>query len=110
MDTLNKIFDLYGIIAKDLDESRNLVEQVIGSQLQPRESSYRGGDYFGLDDLGTENFILQRNYDDTQGEWTESAHRDAPFLLYVSESPSADKYRSELESRPSIRLLRRDLA
>jgi hypothetical protein len=109
MSSVNKTFDVYGVSAADLESARSLVEDAIGIELEPRESSYRGGDYFGLGGPGGENFILQANHDAVEDEWAESQHRDVPFVLYVSESRRADQLRAALDATAGIRLLRREV-
>lgn len=79
-------YDLYGIQADDIHEARARVESALGIRMAPHESSYRGGEYFRLGNVGNENFILQRNYDNGEAEWTEPTHTKYSILLYVSET------------------------
>jgi hypothetical protein len=86
MPDLPRLYDVIGIVAGDLEAARSLVERRLGIRLAAHSSSYHGGDYYRLGMPGSENFILQRNYDPIEGEWTEAGFKDMPFLLYVNET------------------------
>ena len=50
------------------------------------ESGFHSGEYYRLNDIGQEHFILQNNYDDFEEEWTEEGYSGYPLLLYVNET------------------------
>ncbi len=106
MGALKKTYDLYGVHADNIEEARSSVEKALGLKLHSHESSYRGGAYFRLHDVGKEHFILQQNYDSFEREWTEPEHSDSPFVLYVNESPRSEDIQRALRTKPNIRLLR----
>lgn len=54
------------------------------------ESGYRCGEYYRLGDVGDEHFILQRNFDDVEGEWTEPARQEGGLLFYANETDRAE--------------------
>lgn len=108
MDKVKKIYDLYGVFVNSIEEARSLVERVIGLEFHLHESSYRGGDYFRLHDVGREHFILQRNYDKFEREWFEQEYREAPFILYVNDTQRSDELHEVLTALPNIRLLRHE--
>jgi hypothetical protein len=99
-------FDLYGLSFPNLEESRLAVERALGITLVPHESDYRGGDYYRLHDVGREHFILQCNLHPLEREWQEERHQDAPFLLYVNQTPRSEAIKNALEQVPGIRQLR----
>ncbi len=108
MGKVKKQYDLYGVFADNIEAARSLVERTIGLEFQAHESSYRGGAYFRLYDVGREHFILQRNYDDFEGEWFEQKYREVPFILYVNDTRRSDELREALTAQSSIRLLRHE--
>jgi hypothetical protein len=62
---MESVYDLYGISLGTLEGARQAIQKALGMTLKAHESSYRGGKYFRLHDVGREHFILQRNYIDT---------------------------------------------
>ena len=96
-----KVFDLYGISAADLEEAKKAVEGVLGETLNPHESSYRCGAYYGLDLPHGGSITLQRNYDEFEDEWTEEEFKEIPFLLYVDGHQSPDDVREAMNQRVS---------
>lgn len=103
-----KTFDVYALRAGSLDEARVAVERATGLSLRLHESGYRGGEYYRCGDVGSENFILQRNhYDESEdGGWAEAEAQDSPFVLYVSQTSRSQQLRTSLEAQPGVRLLR----
>jgi hypothetical protein len=108
MDQMTKVFDLYGVLANSIEDACSAVERAIGERLNAHESSYRGGDYYRLHSVGQEHFILQRNFDEFEGEWHEENFQDMPFLLYVNETRRSDDLREALTAQPCICLLRHE--
>jgi len=84
-----KAYLLFGILGDDLHGVRSLVERALEIQMTLHESGYRCGEYYRLGDVGVEHFILQRNYDEVEGEWTEPMFTEYGLLLYVNETDRA---------------------
>lgn len=76
---------LFGIEGDSLNDARAQVEAALEIKMELHESGYRGGEYYRLHDVGREHFILQRNYDDLEGEWTDPSCKDCGILLYANE-------------------------
>ena len=76
-----KTYDLYGYDDQDIESARQAIQDAFGIVLKAHESSYHCGAYYRLGDIGTEHFILQRNYDDFEKEWTEDAFQKYPLFL-----------------------------
>jgi len=105
---VKKTYDLYGLTSSQMEYARVSVEHALGIKLQAHESSYRGGMYFRLNDVGQEHFILQRNYDGFDREWNEPEYQYVPFLLYVNETLRPEELQATLEHNRNIKLLRRE--
>lgn len=105
-----KTYDLYGLSCRNLEEAKARVEPALGVTLIAHESGYHCGDYYRYKDVGEEHFILQRNFDDLEGEWTEPANQDQPLLLYVNETDRSAELRDALEQVDGVvRLRHQDL-
>lgn len=85
-----KTYLLFGIRGDDLQAARSRVEHALGFKLDLHESGYRCGEYYRLGDVGGEHFILQKNYDEVEGEWTEPTCKEYGILLYANESERAE--------------------
>ena len=105
-----KVYDLYGTTIVELNEAKIVVETVLGLELKAHESGYHCGEYFRLNDVGEEHFILQRNFDDFENEWTEESFSQYLILLYVNETERSDKIRALLEQSNNFVLLEHELA
>src|SRR5689334_6793888 len=84
-----KTYLLFGIAGNDLEAARARVEHVLGIKMELHDSGYRRGDYYRLGDVGGEQFILQRNFDEAEGEWTEPGCKEFGLLLYANETGNA---------------------
>lgn len=102
---MSPAFDLYGLRHESIEAARTSVERALGTELVAHESSYRG-DYFRGDQSAGEDLILQPNYHAAERQWVEPAHRDVPYLLYVSNAASPEATRARLEAEPGVRRLR----
>lgn len=102
-----KTYDLYGLNVDSLEDARVLVESALSIELVPHESGYHCGAYFRLGNVGREHFVVQKNFDDSDGEWTVPEHKDRPFLLYVNETDRAETIGSLLAGRAGVSLLLR---
>ncbi len=103
-----KTFDLYSVDAEDLDHARSIVEPVLETRFVEHESGFHCGRYFRHGLPGAEHFVLQRNYDDFAGEWTESDFRDSTFLLYVNETARAEELKASFLKLAELTHRRRD--
>lgn len=101
-----KVYDLYGIVCQDLEEARAKVEAVLGVPLVAHESGYHCGEYYRYKDVGEEHFVLQRNFDSVEAEWTDPSRQDKPFLLYVNETSRSAELRESLEQVGGVELLK----
>lgn len=101
-----KTYDLYGIAAVSLEEAREIVEVTLRIHMQAHESGYHGGVYYRMNDVGSEHFLLKRNYDDCEVEWAEPQHKEWPFLLYVNETARSNDVRALFSSVTAASLLR----
>jgi hypothetical protein len=102
-----KIFDLYGLKENgNLESARQLAEQALRVSLAPHSSSYVGKYYrFGLS--GSENFVLQENFNESEQELNEKAFKEFPILLYINESQQAEFVENLLRAEGFV-LLRRE--
>src|SRR5947208_1547401 len=101
-----KAYDMFGIVADDLEAAREIVERLLSVRLVAHESGYRGGEYYRLSDVGREHLILQRNYDDFEREWTEPSQKDKPFLLYVNETERSREVQEALTVDDRVSLIK----
>jgi len=95
-----KTYMLFGLHGADLQEARVAVEAALGIRMTLHESSYLG-EYFRFDDVGfegSEHFILQKNFDDVEGEWAESAFPNYGILLYANETNRGPEIRDAMAS------------
>ncbi len=102
-----KVFDLYGLQVSDLSEAKTLVENTLALNLLGHESSYCGEYYRShAVDVDDENFILQKNYDEFEDEWTEESFVDFPILLFVNDTERSSEIASLFENEKGVVLLR----
>jgi len=99
-------YDLYGIECADIGVARAIVEGALKITLVAHESGYRCGEYFRYKDVGDEHFILQKNYDEFEDEWTEESFSQYPQLLYVNETTRSEELGKFLQSDERVSLLR----
>ena len=95
---MTKVYDVYGFGLMDLDSAMLLARKALGLEFVLHESDYRGV-YYRHGTAGPENFIIQKNYDSFEDEWTDEKHQEHIVLLYVNETPRADELRSMLLHR-----------
>lgn len=87
---------LFGFRDSDLEAARLAAEAALGIRMTLQESSYRCGDYFRFGRDWTEHFILQKNFDTVEREWSEPAFEDFGILLYVGETDREQEIRDAL--------------
>lgn len=51
---MERFSDLYGFSGLDLEAARTCLEEALNIRLTAHESLYRGGDYYSLDEPGTD--------------------------------------------------------
>jgi hypothetical protein len=66
---------LYGWRHTDLRAAAEQIAEALSIEFELRDSSFRGGDYYGWRGLGDEELFVQENFRDLQGEleWPEYA-------------------------------------
>jgi hypothetical protein len=110
MESQSRVFDLYGVGAKDIEEARVIIEAALEATLEPHESAYCGGNYYLLPKYQGGRVTLQPNYIEFTKTWAEETYRDHHLLLYISYPRDPDALRRTLErvSGGRVLLLRRD--
>jgi len=93
--------DLYGFKAGDLEAARILVEKTLGIELEPRNSSYHGGDYYSKKLESRDEIVLQVNNDGEEGGWAEEDYKDFGVLLRLYSPEHGDEYKKVLTSSDS---------
>ena len=88
--------DLFGLKSNDLEAARAVVERAFGLALEPRHSSYRGGDYYSNRLDNQDEIILQLNNDGEEGGWAEEDYKDFGVLLSVYSPENGDRYQKAL--------------
>src|SRR6516165_511709 len=102
--------DLYGFRANDLEAARSSVETALGVKLDPRNSSYRGGDYYCKSTQDKDEVLLQTNNDGEEDGWAEEDYKEFGVLLRVYSPEHGDKYKKALTDRDrGFTLLERSL-
>jgi len=84
-----KTYLLFGIEGDDMHGARSRLERALGIRMELHESGYRCGEYYRLGDVGNEHFILQKNFDEFEGEWTEPSCLECGLLFYANETDRA---------------------
>ena len=98
--------DLYGALARDIEEVRSAVEKAIGCRLEFHDSAYHGG-YYRDDLLNGENIIVKHNIDPFDGEAVESKFPQYPIIAYVNNTSRSSEIQSALKKgKPTLKLLR----
>jgi hypothetical protein len=93
-----KTYMLFGFRGNDLEKTREAVEAALGIRMDLHESDYCCGEYYRFGDAGAEHFVLQKNFDDVEGEWTEPEFPSYDFLLYVNETEREPEIREAMTS------------
>jgi hypothetical protein len=88
--------DLYGLRTDDLEAARVVAERVLGVTLEPRNSSYYGGDYYRKRSDNADDVILQINNDGEADGWAEPDYREFGVLLRVFSPADGDRYKKAL--------------
>ncbi|WP_299805062.1 hypothetical protein [Tardiphaga sp.] len=105
--SMTKVFLLFGIDTASLDKANALVELLLRTKLEPRESSFHGGNYFATRGADGEQLLVKSNFDRHAGEWSEPQYLHAPFLLYVNATHRAAEIEGAIGNNAQISLLRR---
>jgi hypothetical protein len=93
--------DLYGFRSNDLEAARASVETTLGVELDPRNSSYRGGDYYCKSTEDKDEVLLQTNNDGEEDGWAEEDYKEFGVLLRVYSPEHGDDYKEALTDRDS---------
>jgi len=93
--------DLYGFKDGDLEAARILVEKTLGIELDPRNSSYHGGDYYSKKLESRDEIVLQVNNDGEEGGWADEDYKDFGVLLRLYSPEHGDEYKKVLASSDS---------
>jgi len=80
---------LFGIEGDDLEAARARIEHALRIKMDLHESGYRCGEYYRLGDVGREHFILQKNFDEIEEDWTEPGCKNYGLLFYANETSRA---------------------
>jgi hypothetical protein len=103
-----KTYDLYGSDVQDIELARQIIADAVLVKLIAHESSYHCGDYYRSGDIGSEHFMLQRNFDEHENEWTEQDFKTFPLLLYINETIRSEYFENKLVLDKRFKLLRRE--
>jgi hypothetical protein len=88
--------DLFGLRSNHRESARAIVEKAFEVTLEPRHSSYHGGDYYNKRLSNKDEFILQVNSDGDEGGYAEEDYKDFGILLYVYSPVGCDRYKKAL--------------
>ena len=88
--------DLFGLRSDDLESARTIVEKAFEVALEPRHSSYHGGDYYSKQLSNKDEFILKVNSDGEEGGYAEEDYKDFNILLCVYSPVDCDRYKKAL--------------
>jgi hypothetical protein len=94
-----------------LSELRKAVERGLGIPFKLHESGYRGGDYFLGGNLGSEEFVIQLNRSEYEGEdeITESEYPEYPVIFSIGWTERGDELKRKLASIPGLDFLGREV-
>lgn len=98
--------DLYGSRPLSLSEVRSRIQSATGLELSLRNSQHLAGDYFRGGEVGGEEFIVQRNWDE-DGETIEEEFAEWRVLFRVGPTDRADQLREKLTPVAGLEFLRR---
>lgn len=105
-----KSYDLYGLKSPDLETVRATIEQALAIKFNLHESLYLGGAYYRFGNVGEEEFILQKNFNSFEQEWTEAEFQEVGILLYINATIRSDEIERKLTSNVTgILLLKREI-
>jgi hypothetical protein len=104
-----QVYDLYGAMNFSMNELRGEVEKVVGIKFDLHDSAYRGGEYFRAGALGGEEFVIQLNHFEFEGEpeIAEPQYSDYPVILQVAWTERGDDLRKKLRDIAGLEFLRR---
>lgn len=103
-----KNYDIYGQRDSDLKKALSAIQQALSIRFEAHQSYYRGGEYYKFSSHDGENFILQKNFNSIEAEWTERDFEEMGVILYVNETERSEKLEKLLtETIPEIKLLKR---
>lgn len=100
-------FNLYGFRGDDIDEVERLISDTLGVEFTPKESSFKGGDYFSH--RGSDRFevTIETNFTDDDGILSVPEFPLHSTLIFVSYTTSEVERR--LNAQGGIDLLRSEV-
>ena len=87
-------------LGEDMNTARALVESRTGIGLEPRSSSYHGGEYYANRPSETDTIILHINNDNDgeEGSWAEEEYKEYGILLQITSPENTDGYQGALSA------------
>jgi hypothetical protein len=95
---------LFGIRTEDMEEIRELLEALLGTELLARSGLHRG-EYYTFPDALDEFLYLQYNEDFEDGEEEQAREPDFPeypLILYIQDEGQHPGYLAAIEARPDV--------
>ncbi|WP_086932714.1 hypothetical protein [Agarilytica rhodophyticola] len=105
----SNVYDMYGFKFDDINTAKSFIDEALNIEMVAHESGYHCGDYFRFGDVGKEHFILQRNFDDFEQEWTEESYSKYPLLFYVNETKRNESISKLLLLNERVSLLKHEI-
>ena len=103
-----KTYLLFGIEGDQLEVARARIERALRIKMELHDSDYLGGEYYRLGHVGGEHFILRKNFNEFEQEWTEPSCMHCALLLFANETDRATDICTALADEASL-VSRKDL-
>ncbi|MCA1671733.1 MAG: hypothetical protein ABR608_06925 [Pseudonocardiaceae bacterium] len=79
-----KRFDLYGWRSMPLAAAADLIARAVGVEFELHDSGYHGGDYYRSKCFGSEEILVQDNFEDEEGYLAEPNFPEHHTLVYIN--------------------------
>jgi hypothetical protein len=89
-------YDTYGISCGTLDELAPKLQQLLGVDLEERDSSYYAGTYYRYKHSYARQLRLFQNKDPVTGSWVREQYRAFGVILEVSDLDDMDEIRERV--------------
>ncbi|MGH6859817.1 MAG: hypothetical protein ACRECY_06145, partial [Phyllobacterium sp.] len=90
---------LFGIHSEYMQEIKNILEDILGIEMEAREGFHVGDYYcFGV----PESLLCLQYNEDFEGEVVEDKFPDYPLILYVNDVDQCPHYLAAIEARPDV--------